>query len=125
MTIADARAKCKTLLERVPRDVLILAVLVLASSASFGLGFLAGSERAGPSTGSEQGSALSITPSPLVEQSPAASSTGIVGSKNGTKYYLPGCAGAARISDANKVFFDSASEAEAMGYQLASGCRAP
>ena len=42
MTIAEARDKCKSLVAKVPRDVLILSILVLASFLSFGLGYFAG-----------------------------------------------------------------------------------
>ncbi len=42
MTIAEAREKCKSLVAKVPRDVLILAILVLVALLSFGLGYLAG-----------------------------------------------------------------------------------
>lgn len=42
MTIADMREKCKSLAAKVPRDALVLAILVLASSLSFGLGYMAG-----------------------------------------------------------------------------------
>ena len=117
MTIANAREKCKSALAKVPRDLLVLAVLILASSASFGLGFLAGQ-------GSGEAAPISITQTPL-PNTPADTSGQFVASKNGTKYYPPGCAGASRISDANKVSFASAAEAEALGYQLASGCAAP
>ncbi|MBI3572075.1 hypothetical protein HY091_00880 [Candidatus Kaiserbacteria bacterium] len=115
MTIAEAREKCKSLLAHVPRDVLILFVLILACLASFGLGYLTGEARA-----AGQGSPLVVLPA-----APAAGRSDIVGSKNGTKYYYASCAGATRISAANKVFFASAGEAEALGYQLAEGCTAP
>ena len=109
MTIAEAREKCKSALGRVPRDVLIIAILFLASSASFGLGYLAGQDAG-------QGSEAS----PLA----AATTSGqFVASKNGTKYYLPGCAGAGRISDANKVWFISASAAQSAGYAPATDCK--
>ena len=119
MTIASAREKCKTFLARIPRDGLILAILILASSASFGLGFLAGQQ-----SGAGEGSALSISTLPLTASSTPTAS-GIVGSKNGTKYYFPGCSGIDRISAVNKIYFSSAAEAEALGYQLAAGCSAP
>jgi hypothetical protein len=45
-----------------------------------------------------------------------------VASKNGTKYYPVACSSAKRIKDANKVFFQTADEAHAEGYTLASGC---
>ena len=42
MSIAEVREKCKAFIGKIPRDVLIIAVLILASSASFGFGYLAG-----------------------------------------------------------------------------------
>jgi len=42
MTIAEAREKCKSLAGKVPKDAIILSILVLASSISFMLGYLAG-----------------------------------------------------------------------------------
>ena len=46
MNIAEARDKCKSLIAKAPRDALILAILVLASALSFGLGYLAGLDAA-------------------------------------------------------------------------------
>jgi hypothetical protein len=43
-----------------------------------------------------------------------------VGSKNGTKYYSPGCAGAKRISPANYIWFQSAQDAQIQGYTPAA-----
>ena len=75
MTIAEARDKCKNLAAKVPRDAIIITVLILASSMSFGLGYLAGLDAG---KGSE---------SPIVT---ADLTTGqYVASKSGTKYYLP------------------------------------
>lgn len=39
-----------------------------------------------------------------------------VGSKNGTKYYLPTCSTAKRIKPANYVWFSDAQEAQIQGY---------
>ncbi len=113
MTIAEAREKCKSLIARVPRDAIVLVILLLASSMSFGLGYLAGLDAC------RAGDILFKTP-PLI----ATSTEGqVVASKSGTKYYLPGCAGADRISDVNKVRFDSASAAGAAGYAPAANCK--
>jgi hypothetical protein len=46
----------------------------------------------------------------------------IVASKNGKRYYYPGCSGISRISDANKIYFASAIEAERFGLTLAANC---
>ena len=110
------REKCKTFVSRIPRDALIIAVLVLASSASFGLGFLAGVD-----TG--KGSGLEIGQTPMSEVGTPTGNFGVVASKNGTKYYFSQCAGAQKISDTNKVWFASASAAEAAGYTLAANCK--
>ena len=116
MTIAETREKCKSLIASVPRDLLSIAVLVLASSLSFGLGYLTGSDSA-------QTSRILLEDAPL--SSPPATTTAagqVVASKNGTKYYLPNCTGADRISDANKVWFVSASAAQKAGYAPAANC---
>ena len=46
MNIAEARDKCKSLIAKAPRDALVLAILVMASALSFGLGYLAGLDAA-------------------------------------------------------------------------------
>lgn len=109
MTIAEAREKCKSLSGRIPHDVLILAILVLSASASFGLGYLAGRD-----AGQGGGADPSMVVSPAVGE--------YVASKGGTKYYLPSCAGAARLSEENKIWFASAEAAIAAGYTPASNC---
>lgn len=45
-----------------------------------------------------------------------------VGSKNGTKYHLPECPGAKRITDSNKIWFKTREDAESAGYTPASNC---
>ncbi|MDE1919485.1 MAG: hypothetical protein KGH56_02175 [Patescibacteria group bacterium] len=115
MTIPEARERCKALIALVPRDALIVAILVLASSLSFGLGYLAGLD-AGHST------TISFENDPGISPAAAAAAGQVVASKSGTKYYLPECAGAARISEANKVWFPSASAAEKAGYAPAANC---
>ncbi len=121
MNIAEARGKCKIFLGRVPRDVLIISILILASSASFGLGYLAGLDAGG------QGINSTSLPQGGVETqgvSLATTTTGqVVASKNGTKYYLPSCSGVDKISDANKVWFTSTSVAAAAGYTPAANCK--
>lgn len=112
MTIAEAREKCKILVAKVPRDALILAILVLASSLSFGLGYLAGLDAG-------RNNDIQFETSPIVATPMEGQ---VVASKSGTKYYLPGCAGADRISDANKVWFASASAATKAGYTSAANC---
>ena len=108
MNIAEAREKCKVFISKIPRDALIIAVLILASSASFGLGYLAGMD-------SKNGSPPSL-------EATAGETGKYLASKNGTKYYLPSCAGADKISDANKVWFATVASAVAAGYSPAANC---
>ena len=110
MTIAEVREKCKSLVTQIPRDILVLSVLILTSFASFGLGYLAGIGEEGKSV-----SMADLSDTPQVEL--------VIASKNGTKYYPLGCAGVNRISDANKVWFASAAIAANAGYALAANCK--
>jgi hypothetical protein len=107
------RQNCKTALARIPRDVLLVGVLLVASSLSFDLDYRAGAD------------APLASPEALAQVSVAAvaGSGSIVASKNGTKYYLTTCTGANRISPGNRVFFNSVSDAEAAGYTPAANCK--
>ena len=152
MTIADATNTGKILLARVPLGAWVLAVVVLASSASFGLGILAGRDmgqgrgisiEAVPMTARDPGAlpaaVLEATdPSEAVSEASAAPARGdipaaapaaipaggqYVASKSGTKYYLPWCGTVSRIKDENKVWFATKADAEAAGYEPASNCK--
>ena len=46
----------------------------------------------------------------------------VVAAKTGTKYYYPWCSGVSRISDKNKVWFDTVEAAKTAGYSAASNC---
>ncbi|MFA5942175.1 MAG: hypothetical protein WC798_00670 [Candidatus Paceibacterota bacterium] len=116
MTIAEVREKCKALVAGVPRDVFVIAVLVFASSASFGLGYLAGLDIGG------QGIVIGEVNNPPSPEATAGEAGKFVASRNGTKYYLPSCSGASRISESNKVWFSSAEAAVAAGYSPAANC---
>lgn len=113
MTIAEAREKCKYAVANIPRDALVITILVITSSASFGLGYFAGKDEG-------QGSGLTSVSLPPIEM---AIGQQVVASKNGTKYYLPDCSGADRITEANKVWFTSPAAASAAGYAPAANCK--
>ena len=136
---------------RLPRDAILLAILVLASSASFGLGVIAGREtgqgnRAGESPGKlviekpETAAAATaatgigavaelprpvaqVASSPRSQSAPAAGGGQYVASKSGTKYYLPWCGTVSRIKEENKVWFASKAEAEDAGFEPAKNCK--
>jgi hypothetical protein len=141
MTIAELKERGNTALSRVPRDLLLVTIVVLASTTSFGLGILAGRDiGAGKAQNGfwiEDVAATSTLPATAVSASiqapgkipvvpagtivtPAAGK--YLASKNGTKYYLPGCTGAKRIKEENKVWFATLAEAQASGRTAAANC---
>ncbi|MFA6503121.1 MAG: hypothetical protein WCT45_02605 [Candidatus Paceibacterota bacterium] len=120
MTIAEAREKCKKALAGVPRDGLVFAIIFLASLASFALGYFAGRDSGAPTSLFDS---RPVTTSEAVAEPATAGNAPVVASKNGTKYYLPTCAGAARIAEGNKVQFASAEAARAAGYAPAANCK--
>lgn len=133
MTIAELLGRGKALLGRIPADALVLVVLILASTLSFGAGILVGKdlerEKAGNGFWIEQlpegtlGAAAAIEALPKKEEAPVGSTSGTyVASKNGTKYYLPSCGSSKRIKEENKVWFKTKEEAEAAGYGPAANC---
>ncbi|HVW82707.1 MAG TPA: hypothetical protein VHC68_02060 [Candidatus Paceibacterota bacterium] len=110
MTIAEARTSCKAVLAKLPRDVLVVALILAASLCSFGLGVLAGREGGAGEP-------------PTIEEPAASAVSPVVASKNGSKYYLPWCGGAKAISPDNLITFDSAAAAAAAGYAPAANCK--
>jgi hypothetical protein len=146
MTIPELRESSNKALKAIPKDVLLVAIVVLASSASFGLGILAGKGMApvGETKGfwiedvskveaSALPAAAAAAPALKEAQAPkiqvvepgtvVAPSTGkYLASKNGTKYYLPTCSGAKRIKEENKVWFATIEDAQAAGLGPAANC---
>lgn len=112
MTLTDLLHKSNRFVERVPRDALVVTVLVVACIVSFGLGFLAGRDLG------QQGT-LSTAHSPISSGQEGQ----VVASKSGTKYFLPWCAGAEQISESNRVYFNSAEAARREGYEPAANCK--
>ena len=51
-----------------------------------------------------------------------ATQSGVVASKNGTKYHYAHCGGAKQIKEENKIVFQTPETAEAAGYTLAANC---
>lgn len=144
--IAQQQAVGKPFLSRLPDGVLTVAVVVLASAASFGLGMLAGrgmGEDQGPiqiedvsslpaaavaapvahvSSGTSHSESISA-PAASTPTTPVPATTGkYVASKNGTKYYLPTCGTVKRINEENKVWFQTKEQAEAAGFAPAANC---
>ena len=144
MNIPEMRYKIKLALEVLEsKDIYTVLLIILVGISSFGLGRLSLLEgkkedvRITNVIPFETASALS----PLLKketstpnEAGALSSDSIppealpkggqlVASKGGTKYHFPWCSGAQRISEANKIWFNSIEEARKMGYTPASNCK--
>lgn len=132
--IAGLKSGIKGLLGRISADGVIVAIILLSSSAAFGLGFLAGKDvgqkgelkieqlqleaavlpAAQAAIGEGQAVAASVATLPAGGQ--------YVASKTGKSYHLPWCPGAKQIKEENKVWFSSKEDAEAKGYKPAGNC---
>lgn len=144
MTIADEEAGSKSYFARIPADILVLLVLLLATTLAFGLGILIGKDMARGKTGGDHGFWIEQLPEGVVRGGgpaavvqagkPVAAAEPVpetlatpetrtyMASKNGTKYYLPACGTAKRIKEENKVWFATKAEAEAAGFTPAANC---
>lgn len=134
-------------LARVPDGVLTILIVVLASTGSFGLGYLSGKESGGEgvviqepfvseankgqATGEVAGNTFVSLPVTSVKKSapktiePQTVTSGgqYVASKNGTKYHFPWCPGAKAMNEENKIYFNSKEAAEAAGFTPAANCK--
>ncbi len=121
------------------RDMFISGVILLVALGSFGLGRISAEKSEKSSiriegqvatfSGLQEGkgvagisSALSKAVLPVGAKTPLVSTTAVFASKNGKKYYYPRCS--SRVTDANKVWFDTPQKAEALGFTLATNCNA-
>jgi len=130
--IAGLKSGIKGFLGRIQADWVIVAIIVLAASAAFGLGFLAGRDEARkevltieerPLESYLPGEAAVWGGEPAAEALPPMPAGGqYVASKTGKSYHLPWCSGAKLIKEENKIWFASKEEAEARGYAPAGNC---
>ena len=107
------RLRCNAVRAALPRDAVILAILLVSSALSFWLGYAAG--QGGGDSRQDAGAVSSLESGPIDKQT-------VVASKYGSKYYLATCPGAERITANNRVTFTSAAAAQAAGYSPAANC---
>ena len=110
--------------------VVFLGLLATIAGSAFYVGMLVGRRGAGDHSikllcSNETLSKLAIPLQARAQEQAAttiaAPTTGAyAGSKNGTKYYTPGCAGLERIKPENRVWFQSREDATLQGYTPAS-----
>ncbi|MEY4602646.1 MAG: hypothetical protein RL292_587 [Candidatus Parcubacteria bacterium] len=103
-------------------------LLLLGVALFFGLGRLSALEKQYSPVSIVRGQTTaplaSITDEPAVSPtSGIGESSEVIGSKNGTKYYLPWCGALSRIKPENRVVFASAALAREKGYTPAANCK--
>ncbi len=112
MSIGERFPEFKGLFLRLGTEYFAPALIVLVGFAGFGLGRLSVLEENRPPIRVLAGESARAAPE----------GGGVVASKNGAKYHLPWCSGAARIAEENRVWFASAAEARRAGYEPAANC---
>ncbi|MDP2676619.1 MAG: Ada metal-binding domain-containing protein [bacterium] len=107
-------------------DLLLAVSFFLIAIIAFGLGRLSftveNSSVKTPIRVEENGAALGLTGDRAAGEQKNQVLLPYVGSKNGSVYHLPGCSGASRIAEENKIWFSSKEEAENLGYRPAKNC---
>jgi hypothetical protein len=98
------------------KSLVLVVIIILTSTASFGLGRLSIIEQVRAKDGVE------IIIPKLGDLKVDESKFEYLASKSGTKYYPIGCKSANRIKPENRVYFNSVDEAEEEGLTLAAGC---
>jgi len=110
-------------------DLFIVLIIILTSTASFGLGILSkGAGESEPIRVIDSGAASILSKEELggdnvvvvQERDPGGY---VVASKNGARYHFPWCSGAQSIKEENKIWFQSVEEAKDAGYTPASNCK--
>jgi len=132
-SVHDFKRTGKTLFIQgfISKEVTLVLIVLLASTASFALGRLSYKEgvqkelRVGEvSLKSMSAEAFrSIQDASPEEEILPNTTQGIVGSKNGTKYHYSTCPGAKQISKENLIYFSSIEDAREKGYTPASNCK--
>lgn len=126
MSIRDVQEKIKgsviPLLHRHQGDIFVGVIILLVGLGGFGLGRLSVRLPMLSSiavVGTDQGTSIAATSTITADKNDRP----VVASKTGSRYHLPECPGALKISDANKVWFASRAEAEKAGYTPAANCK--
>jgi len=131
MILTDLRVKIKhyvALLDR--KDVYVTIIIVLTAVLAYMLGRLSILDTSStPVTIENKAGVFSLiqTTESTIKSTATISNTSknqgmYVASKSSTKYHLPTCSGAQRITEANKIWFTSKAEAEKAGYTPAANC---
>ena len=113
-------------------DLYVAVLIFLVSIASFGLGRLSLLWPKKESIRVEQGSSyrgstpVNVNENQILKTASVGSGSltkgKYVASKNGTAYHFPWCAGALKIKEENKIWFETKEDATKAGYKPAGNC---
>ncbi len=119
------RKNLEAMFAKIPRDVLIVTVLLFSCATSFGLGVLMGKQlgQGGVIIETLPMSATATVQNAHTSKPDISFHGQVVASKNGSKYYLTSCAGAKRLSPSHKIWFATVAKARAHGYTPAARCK--
>lgn len=129
MIIGDYWRKSKEKIDDLTRgDLYIVAIIILVGFAGFGLGRLSLIEDSREPVRIEfpeylSASVLNAGESAGAAVAAPAGNSLLVASKNSSKYHFPWCSGGKRISEKNKIWFNSTDEAKKAGYSPAANCK--
>ncbi len=117
MSIHTLAQKIKAWTGERKHPFILVGILMFTAFSSFYVGYIAQIEIGSRDYRSEIQNLQSV-PNIAAKATDGA----FVASQNGTKYYPKECAGAKRIKESNRVYFETANDAESQGYSMASGC---
>lgn len=127
--LANTIAKVKQWLQENNKDLLVAGIIFLVGLASFGLGRLSVLVSRKEPIMIEQPEGQEVNASAEPQKTAEKDLAGVVlsrgkyvASRNGKVYHLPWCAGAQRIKEENKIWFQTKEEAESRGYNPAGNC---
>ncbi len=125
--LAERINKFKSVLIEHKNDLFTAAALILIAIIGFGLGRLSAIyERKTPITveylDKTDATNTAAVPDGNNQTNSAINSTGMIASKNGSKYYPADCPAASRIKAENRIQFNSAKEAKEAGYTASAMC---
>ena len=123
--IKEMRQKIKLWVESFKdkrEQILLSVVIVFVALSSFALGRYSLANNTDTQSNSSSSQTGNYQSKKTPENTTSSASGSFVASKSGTKYYLLSCSGVSKISDKNKIYFKTESEAQTAGYSRASNC---
>lgn len=141
MSINQFKEKIKGFIEGQKEELLLSLIIIFVGLGSFGLGKLSALEDVKGQIEIKRGMEATVNratqlpksssnssykpPEQVTQPSTSQSQLNevVVASKSGTKYHFPWCSGAKRISEKNKITFNTIEEARKAGYTPAGNCK--